>query len=135
MSCDRIDRDWAVHSNLAADTKDRIVISDSPQRVVLSNAIENRINARLTTIGVDSSKNEAHEISLVEIKQVLSASTELMKTHRYSVVVWLAHRFAHPRWVIQPKQIDIIHCRETKVKSLKKMVLSAGFNNTSEIQS
>lgn len=102
VSCNRIDRDWAVHSNLAADTEDRIVISDSPQRVVLSNAIENGINARLTTIGINSSKNEAHEISLVDIKQVLSASTELLNTHRYSVVVWLAHRLVHRR-VVQPK--------------------------------
>jgi hypothetical protein len=80
------DGDSIIGSNTTADTEERIVVSNDLQRIVLSNAIVDRINTSLTAVGVSPGENKRNEGSLAKGQQVFRSLTKLEKAHRSSVV-------------------------------------------------
>ena len=76
-----------------ADAEERIVVSGAPytSELIFCDAVSNRIDANLAAVDVSPCENEAHEICLIELKQVLGAKAEVLKAHGYSVVVVAVH--------------------------------------------
>ena len=96
-----------------AYAKKEVKISDNFKWIVVSDSVENRINACLSSIHILSSQHIANKAWLDQVKQILSMSAELVKSERLSVV--------HVIIAVTQWNRNVVH---TKIVALRKDLLS-----------